>query len=154
MIARCAQNARGRSRNRFSMPWPLRHSGCRPAVCGGYSSPRCRIKGQKSRRERLILGGHAATCWGSARNPGYHYRNMASHSPFKTRVSGLQQEIGAAWKPGHLLLLAEAFADHPIHGRFYKAHADAFAVPVTLAIVGNEALFIRDIGMELLPRVE
>jgi hypothetical protein len=36
--------------------------------------------------ERLILGGHAATCWESARNPGYHSRNVASQSPFKTRV--------------------------------------------------------------------
>jgi hypothetical protein len=36
--------------------------------------------------ERLILGGHAATGWGATRNPGYHSRNVASQSPFKTRV--------------------------------------------------------------------
>ena len=37
-------------------------------------------------RERLVLGGHAATCWGAARNPGYHSRKVASQSPFNTRV--------------------------------------------------------------------
>jgi hypothetical protein len=36
--------------------------------------------------ERMILGGHAATWWGAARNPGYHSRNVAFQSPFKTRV--------------------------------------------------------------------
>ena len=36
--------------------------------------------------ERSILGGHDATCWGEARNPGYHSRNIASQSPFNTRV--------------------------------------------------------------------
>jgi hypothetical protein len=39
-----------------------------------------------STRERLILGGHAATCREEARNPGYHSRNVASQSPFNTRV--------------------------------------------------------------------
>jgi hypothetical protein len=38
--------------------------------------------------------------------------------------------------PSHLLLLAEAFADYLIHGRLYKARADAFARAVALAIVG------------------
>jgi hypothetical protein len=37
-------------------------------------------------RERLILGSHAASCWGASRNPGYHSRNVASQSPFNTRV--------------------------------------------------------------------
>ena len=58
--------------------------------------------------------------------------------------------MGPAWGPGHLLLLAEALADHLIHGRFDKARADAFAVPVTLAVVGNEALVVLNIRVELL----
>jgi hypothetical protein len=36
--------------------------------------------------ERLILEGHAAIGWGAARNPGYHLWNVASKSPFNTRV--------------------------------------------------------------------
>jgi pyrroline-5-carboxylate reductase len=49
----------------------------------------------------------------------------------------------AAWGPGHLLLLAEALADHLIHRGFHKARAYPFAVPVALAIVGNEANGIK-----------
>ena len=39
----------------------------------------------------------------------------------------------AACGPGHLLLFAEALADHLIHGRFHNTGADPFAVPVALA---------------------
>jgi hypothetical protein len=49
----------------------------------------------------------------------------------------------AAWGPGHLLLLAEALADHLIQRGFHKARADPSVVPVALAIVGNEANGIK-----------
>jgi hypothetical protein len=41
---------------------------------------------QWEKGECLIVGGHAAIGWGTARNPGYHSRKVASQSPFKTRV--------------------------------------------------------------------
>ena len=52
----------------------------------------------------------------------------------------------AAWGPGHLLLLAAALAYHLINRGFHKARADPFAVPVALAIVGNEAFIVRNVG--------
>src|SRR5882724_7517686 len=48
LIARPSQNSRGRSRTRFCMPWPPRHSGCDNHVCEGHCSPRCLTEGQKS----------------------------------------------------------------------------------------------------------
>jgi hypothetical protein len=62
--------------------------------------------------------------------------------------------VGTTWRPGHLLLLAEAFADHLIHRRFHKARADAFAVPVMLSVVGNEALIVLNVRMEFLDGFE
>jgi hypothetical protein len=44
--------------------------------------------------------------------------------------------VRAALRQGHLLLLAEAFADHLIHRRLHNARADAFAMPVALAVAG------------------
>src|SRR5918996_6231298 len=32
----------------------------------------------------------------------------------------LEQQVGATWRPGHLLLLAEALAEHLIHSRLHK----------------------------------
>jgi hypothetical protein len=46
--------------------------------------------------------------------------------------------VGAALRPLHLLFLTEALADHLIHRRFDKAGADAFALTIALAIIGNE----------------
>jgi hypothetical protein len=46
----------------------------------------------------------------------------------------------------HLLLLAETFAHHLVHGRFHKAGTDPFPVSVALAIVGNETLIMLDRG--------
>jgi hypothetical protein len=65
-------------------------------------------------------------------------------------VGDLQQQMRPAWGPGHLLFLAEALADHLVDRRFHEAGADPLSCPVALAIIGNEALVIRDIGMELL----
>jgi hypothetical protein len=54
----------------------------------------------------------------------------------------LEQEMCAAWGPGHLLLLAEALADHSIHGRFHETGADPFDVPIVLVIVRDETLVV------------
>jgi hypothetical protein len=56
--------------------------------------------------------------------------------------------VGPAWGPGHLLLLAETLADHLIHGRFHNARAAAFAVPIALTVIGNEALIVLDSGAD------
>jgi hypothetical protein len=62
--------------------------------------------------------------------------------------------VGAALRPSHLRLLAEAVADHLIHGGLYKAGADPFALPIALTVVGNETLLVLDISMELLDRFQ
>jgi hypothetical protein len=57
----------------------------------------------------------------------------------------LEQEMCAAWGPGHLLLLAEALADRLTHGGLHNARAEPFAAPGTHAMVGNEALVVLDV---------
>jgi hypothetical protein len=52
--------------------------------------------------------------------------------------------------PLHLLAFAEALADHLIDRGFHKARADAFAVPVAVAIVRNEAFIVLNVGVEFL----
>ena len=44
----------------------------------------------------------------------------------------LEQQMGPTLGPSHLLLLAEALADHLVHGGFDKARADPFAGAVAL----------------------
>ena len=61
--------------------------------------------------------------------------------------ANLQQEMGAPLAPLHLLLFHHALADHLVHGRFDKARADALAVAVPLAIVGDKARIVRDVGV-------
>ena len=56
----------------------------------------------------------------------------------------LQQQVCAASRPGHLLLLAEALADHLIDRRFHKARAHPLSSPVALAIVRDETLVVLD----------
>jgi hypothetical protein len=55
----------------------------------------------------------------------------------------------AAWGPLHLLLLAEALADHLVHRRLHKARADRFALALALTIIGNETLFVLNGRVEL-----
>jgi hypothetical protein len=50
----------------------------------------------------------------------------------------------------HLLAFAEARADDLVHGRFHQARADAFAVPVTLAILRNDTLIGLDLYVKFL----
>ena len=59
----------------------------------------------------------------------------------------LQQEVRAALGLLHLLLLAEAFADHLIHGRLHKTGADPFPRTVALTVVGNEAFVVLNIHL-------
>jgi hypothetical protein len=62
----------------------------------------------------------------------------------------LQQQMGAALRPGHLLLLAEALADYLIDRRFHEAGANPLSGPVALPIVRNETLVALNIRVELL----
>jgi hypothetical protein len=75
--------------------------------------------------------------------------NVASHSPFNTRAN-LQQKMGAALAPPHLLLFHHPLAHHLVHSRCDKAGADALAVAIPLAIVGNKARIVPDVRVELL----
>ena len=40
----------------------------------------------------------------------------------------LQQQVGSAWTPGHLLLLHHPLADHLIHGRFHECRGDGLTI--------------------------
>ncbi len=102
-----------------------------------------------ARRARLP---QAATGGVWARNPGYHVRNVASHSPFNTRVRICSSKMGAPLAPLHLLFLHHALAHHLVHRRFHKARADPLAVAVALAVVRDEAGIVLDVRVELLHR--
>jgi hypothetical protein len=52
--------------------------------------------------------------------------------------------------PLHLLALAKALANHLVDRRFDKPRTDLLPIAVAFAIVGNEALVVRDVGVELL----
>ena len=52
--------------------------------------------------------------------------------------ANLQQEMGAALAPSHLLLFHHPFADHLVHGRFDEARADALPLAIAFAVVRNE----------------
>ena len=56
--------------------------------------------------------------------------------------------------PLHLLLLAEALADHLVARRLDKAGADALARAIALAIVGDEGAIPLNLGVELLHSLE
>jgi hypothetical protein len=70
-------------------------------------------------------------------------------SPLQHARADLPSEMRPAWGPAPLWLLAEARADHLLDRGGHKAHTDPFAMPVALAISGNEALVMRDRGLEL-----
>jgi hypothetical protein len=53
-----------------------------------------------------------------------------------------------AFRPLHLLLLTETPTDHLLDGRFHNAGADALALPLALAIMGNEPLVVLAVGVE------
>jgi hypothetical protein len=48
----------------------------------------------------------------------------------------LEQEVGTARGPTHLLLVDHAFADHLVDGRLDERGGDGLAGPMTLAVVG------------------
>ena len=53
----------------------------------------------------------------------------------------LEQQMGTALGPTHLLLLDHALADHLVDRRLHKPCGDAFPVAVAVAVVGDEPLF-------------
>ena len=57
--------------------------------------------------------------------------------------------MGPAWRPGHLLLFAEAFTDHLIDRRFHKAGANSLSSPGALALVGNEGTVVLNVRVKL-----
>ena len=68
--------------------------------------------------------------------------------------ANLQQEMGAAWGPLHLLFFHHALAHDLIHRRFDKARADTLAVVVALAIIRNKPGIVADLGVKLLDGFE
>jgi hypothetical protein len=64
--------------------------------------------------------------------------------------ANLQQEMGAAFGPLHLLFLYHPLAHDLVHRRFDKARANAFALVIALALVLNKARIVSDICVKLL----
>src|SRR5260370_26169145 len=62
---------------------------------------------------------------------------------------GLQQKMGPAQRPLHLLLLDESFADHLVDRRLHEGRADGFPLPSTLAEVRDELAIIADVSFKL-----
>jgi hypothetical protein len=102
--------------------------------------------------ERRVLdsGGSCRHGLGSRTEPRIPLAECGFPLPIEHPRADLQQQMRPAWGPGHLLFLAEALADHLIDRRFHEAGADPLSCPVALARIRNEALVIRDIGVELL----
>src|SRR5712692_3368839 len=76
--------------------------------------------------------------------------------PFAVQHAGanLQQEMGTALAPLHLLFFHHPLADHLVHGRFNKARADTLPLAIALAVVRNQIGIIFDVRVELLHRFE
>jgi hypothetical protein len=58
------------------------------------------------------------------------------------------RDIRGAFRPLYLLTLAKALTHYLVHGGFDNTRADPLSGVVALAIVGNEAFFVRDVGVE------
>jgi hypothetical protein len=61
---------------------------------------------------------------------------------------GLQQKIGPAQRPLHLLLLDESYADHLVDRRLHECRANRFPLPSTLAEVRDELAVVADVCFE------
>jgi hypothetical protein len=66
----------------------------------------------------------------------------------------LQQEMGSALRPLHLLLLYHALAYHLIDRRLLEVRADQFTVAVTLAVVWDELPVLTNVGVEFLDALQ
>jgi hypothetical protein len=53
----------------------------------------------------------------------------------------LQQTVGAALAPAHLLFFHKPFADHLVDGRFCEPGRDGFSLPVPFTVIGNRRDF-------------
>ena len=63
--------------------------------------------------------------------------------------SRLQEKMRAAPGPLHLLLFGEPLAHYGVDGRLHEGRGDAFAGPISFAVI-DEAVHVRgDIGAEL-----
>jgi Universal stress protein family len=103
-------------------------------------------------RERLILGGHAAMCWGEARNSRYHSRNVASQSSFKTRVRICRRRctpLVGTLLPKLPAPLADRFVRHEYTTREHRfldvavAEAEPGIQPDTI-VIRNNFILLRD----------
>ena len=60
----------------------------------------------------------------------------------------LQQQVGTAWRPLHLLLLDHPFAHHLVNCRLNEAGADPLSIPIPLSIVDDERCVVGDVGLQ------
>ncbi len=60
----------------------------------------------------------------------------------------LQQPVSTRLCPSHLLVFDHPFTDNLVHGRFHEGRGDGFAVPVAIAVVGDEGTVNRDVMAE------
>jgi hypothetical protein len=56
----------------------------------------------------------------------------------------LQQKVGAALAPAHLLFFHKPFADHLVDGRFCEPGRDGFSLPVPFTVIGNKGAISSD----------
>ncbi|MEU4235062.1 hypothetical protein AB0F17_63250 [Nonomuraea sp. NPDC026600] len=61
----------------------------------------------------------------------------------------LEEEVGAAWRPAHLLFLDHAAADDVVDGGFGGGAGDGFAAAVAFAVVGDLLAVACDVAAEL-----
>src|SRR5262249_59357322 len=62
----------------------------------------------------------------------------------------LQEQMGAATTPAHLLLFHESLAYHLIHGRFDKCCRDRLTSSPQFTIVRNPLLIVFNVSLKLL----
>src|SRR5271156_705447 len=67
---------------------------------------------------------------------------------------GLQQKMGPAQRPLHLLFLDESFANHLVDSRLHEGRADRLPLMSPLAEVRNELAIIADVCSKLIEAVD
>ena len=67
---------------------------------------------------------------------------------------GLQQKMGPAQRPLHLLFLDESSADHLVDRRLHECRANRFPLPSTLAEVRDELAVIADVCSKVIEAVD
>jgi len=79
---------------------------------------------------------------------GVPARQRGAPIPVQHLGPDLQQKVGAALAPAHLLFFHKPFADHLVDGRFCEPGRDGFSLPVPFAVIGNKGAISSDIGLE------